>query len=306
MSADLTTLLRLCEIDPPEISRQWIDQQPELKDSFDTLIAQGALVAAENANSILCEFCDEQHWIVPEYIGPGHYCGFCANTGFYSFSPKLLQCFAIDETWIIRKLAEALSLRLRKTPVRGSSVVHLGRVRFGPYPCETFFGRRLNDRSRFESAIVTIKEKVATGIGVLLTSTRSELLPGKNPDRCAMITAEDVMSISGGKIVVDQEVILAALREPAKRPKSGGVGFRFSPGYRSCFYRGEQFRFTDKQALAVEALYNAREDGLPGLHQDELKGQAHTNQRMAQLFSRNAAYGTLIKHDGNGRYWLDI
>jgi hypothetical protein len=306
MSPDLTTLLRLCEIDPPEISRQWIDQQPEMRGSFETLIVQGALVAVANANSILCEFCDEQHWIVPEYVGPGHCRGFCANTGFHSFSPKLIECFAVNEAWLVGRLAEALSLRLRKTPIGGSSLFYLGRVMFGPYPCETFYGSRLNDRSRFESAIVTLKEKIGPGIGVLLTSTRRELLPDVVPERCAMIMAEDAMCISGGKIGIDQGVILAALRAPANLPKASGVGFRFSIGFRSCAYRGEQFRFTDKQSLAVEALYNAWRDGLPGLHQNELKGLAHTNQRMAQLFSGNAAYTTLIKNDGSGLYWLDI
>lgn len=306
MSADLKTLLLLCEIDPPEISRQWIDQQPELRNSVDTFIAQGALVAVTNAHSILCEFCDEQHWVAPEYVGPGHYRGFCSNTGFHDFSPKLLECFALDDAWIIGKLAEALNLRLRKMPIIGASVLHLGRVRFGPYVCELFFGRRLNDRPRFESAIVTLKEKIGAGIGVLVTSTKPELLPGSLPERCAMIMAENALTISGGNVRVDQEVILAALRQPTHLPKGVGVGCRFSIGFRSCVYMGEQFRFTDKQSLAVEALYNAGNDGLPGLHQDELKGHAHTNQRMAQLFSGNSAYGTLIKNDGSGLYWLDI
>jgi hypothetical protein len=305
MSENLTTLLQLCEIDPPEISRQWIDQH-ESRDSVEALIVKGALVAVGNVNAVVCEVCDEQHWILPEYIGPGQYRGYCPVSGSHSLSPRLLECFAVDEAWIIRRLAEALSLRLRKTPIGGSSVFHLGRVRFGPYPCEAFFGRRLNDRSRFESAIVTLKEKIGAGIGVLLTSTRRELLPDMIPERCAMIMAEDAMSISGDKIVIDQAVILAALREPANLPKAGGVGFRFSPGFRLCVYRGEQFRFTDKQSLAVEALYNAAKDGLRGLHQDELKGQAHTNQRMTQLFSKNAAYGVLIRTDKSGLYWLDI
>jgi hypothetical protein len=296
----------LCEIDPPEISRQWIDQQPELRNSFDAFIALGALVAVGNANSILCEFCDEQHWIVPEYIEPGHYHGFCPNTGFHRFSPKLVQRVAVNDAWIIAGLVDALSLRLRKIAMGDSSVFHLGRARFGPYSCETFFGRQLNDRSRFESAIVSLKEKIGSGIGVLLTSTRTELLPDIVPERCATIMAEDVMSISAGKIVIDQKVILAALREPAKLPKAGGIGFRFSPGFRSCVYRGKQFRFTDKQSLAVEALYNAWNDGLPGLYQDELKGHAQTNQRMVQLFSGNSAYGKLIMNDGSGFYWLNL
>jgi hypothetical protein len=306
VGADLKTLLLLCEIDPPEISRQWIDQQPELRSSVDTFIAEGALVAAANAHSILCEFCDGQHWIAPEYIGPGRYRGFCPDTGFHSFSPKLLERFAVDDAWIVGGLAATLSIRLRNAPIHGSSIFHLGQVRFGPYPCEVFFGRQLNNRSRFESAIATLKEKIGAGIGVLLTSTRLELLPGIIPERCAIIMAEDALTLAGGKIRLDQDVILAALREPAHLPSGVGIGFRFSPGFRSCVYRGEQFRFTDKQSLAVEALYNAWKDGLPGLHQDELKGQACTTQRITQLFVGNAAYGTLIKTDKSGLYWLDL
>jgi hypothetical protein len=189
MSVDLKTLLLLCEIDPPEISRQWIDQQPELRDSVDTFIAHGALVAVRNTDSILCEFCDEQHWIAPEYIGPGHYRGFCPDTGFHSFSPRLLECFAVDDAWIIEGLSSTLSVRLPNAPIHGSSIFHLGKVRFGPYPCEVFFGRRLTDRSRFESAILTLKEKIGSGIGVLLTSTRPDLLPRSVPERCAIIMA---------------------------------------------------------------------------------------------------------------------
>jgi hypothetical protein len=306
MGAELHTLLLLCEIDPPEISRQWIDQQPESRSSVDTLIAQGALISVTNTHFILCEFCDELHWIAPEYIGPGHYRGFCPDTGFHSCSPKSLERFAVDDAWIIGGLSSTLSIRLRKAPIQGSPIFHLGKVRFGPYPCQVFFGRRLTDRSRFESAILTLKEKIGAGIGVLLTSTKPDLLPRSVPERCAVIMAEDALTFSGGRIGLDQDVILAALREPANLPHGTGIGFRFSPGFRSCLYRGERFRFTDKQSMAIEALHNAWKDGLPGLHQDELKGQAQTSQRMTQLFSGNSAYGTLIKKDGSGLYWLDL
>ena len=306
MSENLTTLLQLlCEIDPPEISRQWIDQH-ELRDSAEALIVEGALVPIANANAVVCEFCDEQHWIIPEYIGPGHCRGFCPDSGYHSFSPKLLECFAVDDAWIVTALATTLSMRPRKTLVDGCSILNVGRARFGPYACEVFFGRRLHNPSRFENAMATLKEKTGVGVALLLTSTRLDLLPGAVPERCAVIMAEDVLTVSRGKICLDQAAILGALREPAHLPKGGGVGFRFSPGFRSCVYGNQQFRFSDKQALAVEALHDAWKQGLPGLHQNELKGLAATNQRMAQLFSGSSAYGTLIKNDGSGLYWLDI
>ena len=121
-----------------------------------------------------------------------------------------------------------------------------------------------------------------------------------------IMMAEDVLTISCGKIWLDQAAVLATLREPTRLPKDGGIGFCFSVGFRSCVYGGRQFQFSDKQARAVEALHKARKEGLPGLQQSELKGLVNTSQRMAQLFAKNAAYGTLIKNDGNGLYSLDL
>jgi hypothetical protein len=306
MNENLAALLQLlCEIDPPQISRQWIDQH-ELRDSVEALIVEGALVPVGNVNAVVCEVCDEQHWILPEYIGPGQYRGYCPVSGSHSLSPKLLQRFAVDDAWIVAGLAATLSLRPRKTPVDGSPVFYVGRAKFGPYACEVFFGRRLHNASRFEKAIAILEKKIGGGIGLLLTSTRLDLLPGSVPQRCAIMRTEDVLTISRGKMELDQTAILAALRGPSRPPKGGGLGFCFSPSFRSCVYGNQQFRFSDKQALAVEALYEAWNDGLPGLHQDELKNRVHTNQRMTQLFYGNPAYGILIENDGSGRYWLAL
>ena len=306
MSENLTTLLQLlCEIDPPEISRQWIDQH-EIRDSIEALIVEGALVPISNADAVVCDLCDEQHWLLPEYIGPGQCRGFCPVGGFHSFSPKLLERFAVDDAWIVAGLATTLGLPPPKKLEGGPSILKVGRARIGPYACEVFFGRRLHDRSRFENGMATLQEKIGGGIGVLLTSTRLDLLPGSPAERCAIMMAEDVLTISRGKVCLDQAAILAALREPTRLQKGGGVGFRYSLGFRACLYGGQQFRFSDKQALAIEALYDARKDGLHGLHQKELKGRVDTSQRMTQLFYKHPAYGTLIKNDGSGLYWLDL
>jgi len=42
------------------------------------------------------------------------------------------------------------------------------------------------------------------------------------------------------------------------------------------------------------------------MHQTEVQGAADTNRRVAQLFEGHPAYGTLIKHDGNGYYELNL
>ncbi len=305
MNGNLTHLLQqLCEIDPPEISRQWIDRH-ESRESIEALISWGALTPGEIATLVQCERCDDEHWIIPEYLERGQYRGFCTLSGYHGISPKALQCFVVDDSWIVNGIAGGLGIRPKKSD--GSQALHcLGRARFGPYLCELFFGRRLHDRARLESAVAIVTEKTASCPAILLTSTKQELLAGSVPRRCAVISIENVLTIVRAKTSFDGAPILAALRGAVLPPREGGVGFRHSPGYRVCIYGSESFEFTKKQALAVEVLHTAHKDGLPGLHQDELKGQVETNQRMAQLFGSHGAYGTLIKNDGTGLYWLDL
>jgi hypothetical protein len=151
-----------------------------------------------------------------------------------------------------------------------------------------------------------VTDKTGTGPAILLTSTKKELLADPIPERCAVIRIENVLTIAHGKISFDEAPILAALRGPAHSPREGGIGFRHSPGFRTCTYGSESFRFSKKQARAVEVLHDAWKERVPGLHQEELKGRVETNQRVSQLFNRHPAYGTLIRNDGTGLYWLDL
>ena len=115
---------------------------------------------------------------------------------------------------------------------------------------------------------------------------------------------DDVLSISGAEISLDEGPFHAALRGP-DRISGDVIGYSFSLGYRSAVFGDQTYSFTDKQALVVEALDQARRSGNPRLHQTEIKGAANTNQRVVQLFAGHPAYGALIKGDGHGYYWLD-
>jgi hypothetical protein len=305
MATDLMQALQLlCEIDPPDISGQWVDRH-KLKPSIELLIAAGALVPSDNVSSVLCEMCDHSHWIVPEHFGAGNYRGYCPVAGYHSLSAESLRCFVLNDNWIVDGIAGALGLRRKRSQVDKTPIVGIGRTRFGPYYCELLFGRQLADRSRIEKARAVLNRKIGEGIGVLLTATRLESLPGVLSQRCSVVAIEDALTISNNKIGVESDVILAALRDPTNLPK-GSIGFRHSPGFRLCAYGGQQFRFTHKQSLAIEALHDAWHDGLPGLHQDELKGKVGSSQRITSLFAGSPAYGRLIKNDGGGLYWLDL
>jgi hypothetical protein len=307
MTGDLAPLLQhLCEFDPPELSRQWIDQH-ESRESINALISCGALVPGENASSVLCEKCDDGHWIVAEYLERGQYRGFCPVSGYHSISANAVRRFVVDETWIGSGIAAALGIRQNKNQSNeAQTALGLGRAKFGPYACELFFGRRLYDRSRLERAVSIVSEKSGSSPAILLTSTTKELLSASLPERCVVIRLETVLEIVRGKIVLNDAPILAALRGPAPPLIEVGTGFRHSPGYRTCLYGSDSFEFSETEARVVEALHNSWKHGLPRIHQEELKGKAETNQRITQLFHRHPAYGTLIKNDGKGFYWLDL
>jgi hypothetical protein len=307
MTGDLALQLEhLCEFDPPEMSRQWIDRH-ESKESINALISCGALVPGENASSVPCERCDGEHWIGPEYLEHGQYRGFCPVSGYHSISASAVQRFVVDETWISSGIAAALGIRPCMDQFKEAQpALGLGRVKFGPYTCELFFGWRLYDRSRLERANSIIAGKSGVGPAILLTSTRKELLSVSMPERCVVIRLETALTISRGKIIVNDGPMLAALRGPTPSLREGGVGFHHSPAYRTCLYGSDSFRFSETEARVVEVLHGICKEGLPCLHQEELRGKAETTQRIAQLFHGHPAYGTLIKNDGKGFYWLDL
>jgi len=273
MNDNLAALLqRLCEIDPPEMSQQWIDRH-ESRESIEALISCGALIPAENAGLVLCERCDDEHWIVPEYLERGQYRGFCAITGYHGISPKALKCFMVDDSWIVSGICASLGIRPKKNQTDGSqALLCLGRARFGPYLCELFFGRRLHDRPRLGSAVAVVAEKTASCPGILLTSTGKELLSGPVPGRCVVIRMENVLTIAHGRTSFDGAPILAALRGTVQPPREGGVGFRHSPGYRTCVYGSESFRFSKQRALAVEVLHNGVEGWAAGPTSGRIEG----------------------------------
>jgi hypothetical protein len=139
-----------------------------------------------------------------------------------------------------------------------------------------------------------------------LTTTAPELIPGEPLSRCAIIPLDDVLKITPSGTTIDEEPIHAALRGKSPRFVGNGIGFVFSPGFRSAVVGDQEYTFADKQALVVEALYDAWQNGSRRLHQTEIQGTADTNQRIGQLFRGHPAYDSLIKHDGAGYYWLDL
>lgn len=304
-TANLVLALRsLCECEVPEITGQGIEESSD-RTAIASLVDLGALTHTDNAETVLCLGCDVPHSIGVEYAGDGVYRAFCPDSGYQPVLPDTLRRFVVDENWIAGSIATALGLKFVKAST-ASTVIRVGRARFGPYACELFVGRRLSEKDRFEDAKRIVAGQTGSAPAIILTSTALDLIPGEAPPRCALIPLDEVLQVSASTISIDEGPVYAALRGTDLRFRSDGIGFVFSPGFRSAVVGDQEYTFTDKQALAVEALYEARKNGVPRLHQTEIQGAAGTNQRVGQLFAGHPAYGSLIKHDGSGYYWLDL
>jgi 7-cyano-7-deazaguanine synthase in queuosine biosynthesis len=92
---------------------------------------------------------------------------------------------------------------------------------------------------------------------------------------------------------------------PAESPNGE---FRAAPGFRSVWWRGEQFTFGSKQAQAVELLFEAHQRGTPDIGQDHILVEVESKAgRLRDLFKNHPAWNRLIiRGEGKGIFRLNI
>jgi hypothetical protein len=80
---------------------------------------------------------------------------------------------------------------------------------------------------------------------------------------------------------------------------------RRSPDCRSVRWFGKSYHFTPAQAAIVAILWNAWENGTPRVGAGVLLHAADmVSDRVSELFKRSDAWGTMIRTDTIGHYWL--
>jgi len=306
MTTDAVRLLaELCEVEPPEISGESIaDGRNET--GWRLLQRIGALAEIDQAETVLCSACDNPHPVKVELAPVGGYRAYCPDTGWQTIDGTAILRFAVDEQWIANSIRTLIGLKPIEIRPGESLLTRIGRGKFGPYRTELFFARRISERGRNDQVTSSIAGLIGKSPAILFTTTAPDLIRGKLPSRCAVVPLQDVLRVTVGAVTFEEGPVYSALRGPDIQASGSGVGFQFSPGYRSALWSEQHFKFTPKQALAVEALHEAWFNGLPSLHQDEIQGIAETPQRMTELFNGHPAYGTLIRSDQAGHYWLDL
>jgi hypothetical protein len=181
MIRDLVPLLcALCEMDPPEVTDQAIQDNPE-GSALGSLYAMGALIHVGNSECILCLECDQPHSIRVEFAGEGNYRAYCPDSGYQVVRPDALRRFAVDERWIAKSIGSKFNLGepRRSSAVAPSAVLQIGGARLGPYKFGLFFARRLFDKVRFDQASQSISRLLGKASAVLLTTTPRDLIPGQ-------------------------------------------------------------------------------------------------------------------------------
>jgi hypothetical protein len=93
---------------------------------------------------------------------------------------------------------------------------------------------------------------------------------------------------------------------PTPGPAPTPTGFpRHSADFRSVHWFGADYTFTPTQAAVIRQLWEAWEDGTPGLGQETLlEGAGSTGDRLRDVFRGSPAWGTLVVPLGKGLFSL--
>lgn len=80
---------------------------------------------------------------------------------------------------------------------------------------------------------------------------------------------------------------------------------RHSPDYRSVKWFGTSYEFNATQAAIVAELWRAWENGTPRVGAGRLLSAMDcVSDKVSEIMKQNDAWGTMIKTDSRGNYWL--
>lgn len=295
-------LAQICELDPPEVA---LDGLPT-DDGLLRLIELGALVPVGARESVTCFACDEPHEALVKHQGHGAYTYYCSVAGEISVDAQLLQRYCVSIAWIAAQLSIGLNrlVSVDKLTLPIPVVLRVGEFRFKQTRCLLYIARRQFVRQGWEHAQEEVRRSRGDLPAVILTTTPMALLPSAPTGGIGVVPLVDVLTVDDGKPIVRELPIVSLLGGDQAQPDVG-LGYFASPGYRTVTSHGSRHQFTQKQAAVIALLDTALKSPEPRVHQSVIQERINTTQRIGQMFRGHSAYGTLIKHDGQGHYWLD-
>lgn len=293
-------LLELCSSSEPSIKKSFAKEI--FGENCQALIDENILLHFKNLKDV--EVCDGDHEYVSEIQrrdGKNMY--FSPADGWVAVNEDEIALYKVNLNWFVRQIMIALDIDERHTPknIFEENIWALGQHRIDKQNINLIVARNLKS-SLVLGALVNYlndfhKARNPALVIALDKSIPSHLvLPGQNK----LIKIDE--AIKWDKKAFELNTVLLT-------GKMGGIVSQpgFSVGYRTLLSNGKTFKFTKKQAEALE--YIDKQNGKP-VNQDEvLAGINSTQSKLLQLFRSNGkkhqAWNVIIKGDGNGSYWLE-
>jgi hypothetical protein len=297
---------QLCEEEPPSFQWQHLRQIEELS-KLERLLALRMLRPTGNASSIWCNACDSVHSVAVEFLERGSYRAYCQEVGFFVVDAEDLRVLELD----LAALTALIGRGFGNPPLISAEEIlprvlyRVGFARFGPYRTRVYFARCLDRVEYFTQVYSALEQHRDHSPLILVSTTRWRRIHHELPARHALVSLSDVAELRGQRLKFNEDAFLIKLRGEDVTFRAGGIGYVFSPGFRSAVVGDRKYAFTKKQAEVVEVLFEAFGSGLHKMHQDEVMGRLNSSQRIGQLFKSHPAYGPLMG-DSHGYYWLAL
>jgi hypothetical protein len=309
MKAERSTLKlveELCEEEPPSFQWQRLRGRVQLP-TLNSILALEVLRHTTNANSIWCTVCDSVHSVAVEYRGNGTYWAYCQVVGYFEVNLEDLRVLELDVAALTALIGRALGIPrlISAEEVVPRLLYRVGCPRFGPYRTRVYFARCLDRVGYFVQVCSALEQHRDHTPVILVSTTPWQRIHHELPARHALVSLSDVAELRGQQLKFNEDAFLTKLRGEDVTFRAGGIGYVFSPGFRSAVVGDQKYEFTKKQAEVVEVLFEAFGTGLQKVHQDEVMGRLNSSQRIGQLFNSHPAYGPLILGD-SGYYWLAL
>ena len=193
-------------------------------DAGETLLRWGALKNGETLTSVACQACDDDHIVELDYDSASgtwrHYCG---SAGLVTVDADDLVTYALDQDWLMSRLAELLAIHRLETACLIDGVMwRLGTARLGT---RFWTAVLVRDVERQLDAIVEQVQIAGRGHeGLLLSSTGSVTSRVVLPNDYRWLPLRQLLHAEEGELAVREKVLMDALRIRRPDEPRGKVG----------------------------------------------------------------------------------
>ncbi|RLA47308.1 MAG: hypothetical protein DRR42_17680 [Gammaproteobacteria bacterium] len=293
-------LLKVSETSEASIIERLANE--EFGDQFHELVDNNILIHFKILKSIDV-FDGENEFVADIQRRDGENMYFSPADGWVAVSDEDINLYKVSFDWLLRKIMDALDIADRHVPkeILEDKIWVLSQHRIEKQNINIIVVRNIKNAIVFD-ALTNYLNNHHNVRNPALVIALDQQLPAhlQLPDQNNLVRIGE--AIKWDKEAFELNTALLAGRMGGTISKPG-----FSIGYRTLVSNGLPYKFTKKQAEALE--YLDKNNGKP-IHQDEiLAGINSAQSKLLQLFrskgQKHPAWGVIIQGDGNGNYWLE-